>query len=130
MAKRVHRDSTAYARPVGPGLMDTYSIGTARPRPGVTARPSVGAFTKGNLGDSNTAPERDLTVTEPEDWEGESYNARTLNGRAKPARRPRVKNVDPLKPRKPRGALTRGIPARRETYVAPSYVNAEFKLGA
>lgn len=109
-----------YRRSSGPGLMRTRSMGSAH-RIQASARVAVGAFTKGNLGNTDTAPVR---PDDTRDWTGETY--RPAKPRAvKPARKP-----GPLDQRQPRGALTRGIPARREVYTPREYVNAECRLSS
>lgn len=93
-----------------------------------SARSSVGAFTKGNLGDSNTAPVR---ADDTPDWNGEDdYRPARFAAAARRAVKP-ARTPGPLDQRQPSSALTRrGVPTKRDDYVAPAYVNAACRVDA
>lgn len=116
-----------YRRSSGPGLMRSRSMGSAH-RITASARSSVGAFTKGNLGDSNTAPVR---MDESQDWNGAlayvPVHVRSAARRSQPVKPAR--KLGPLDQREPSRPLTRrGIPTTRDVYVPRAYVNAVCSL--
>lgn len=99
--------------------MRTHSMGSAH-RIVASPRVAVGAFTKGNLNDGNTAPVR---TDDTADWDGARAYRPAAPKPVKPMRKP-----GPLDQRTPRGALTRGIPTRTETYVPRAYGDTSARL--
>lgn len=91
--------------PATPGIIRSTSLGSAK-EVRVTARPSVGGFTRGNLNNTSTAPAP--TVDTRPGWNGERPYVEATTVAVKVARKGSKRAQSPTAQRKPSSELRRG----------------------